>query len=127
MNRYSFIVQGNLFFTKAAIKHQGRIRVVKLLVDCVASQTILSWGALASLEIDPAISIIRRRIVTANGLVQAPEVTVEELHSLGQRVNQLPVMAHTIPFGNQIAGVLGMNLLRRFDTDLNFKQATIRI
>ncbi|MGH9837749.1 MAG: aspartyl protease family protein [Blastocatellia bacterium] len=73
MNRYSLIVQGNLFFTKAAIKHQGRIRVVKLLIDCGASQTILSWGALASLEIDPAISPIRRRIVTANGLVQAPQ------------------------------------------------------
>ncbi|MGH9854996.1 MAG: aspartyl protease family protein [Blastocatellia bacterium] len=127
MNRYSLIVQGNLFFTKAAIKHQGRVRVVKLLIDCGASQTILSWGALASLEIDPAISPIRRRIVTANGLVQAPEVTVEELHSLGQRVNQLPVLALTIPFGSQIAGVLGMNFLRRFDTDLNFKQATIRI
>ncbi len=127
MNHYSLIVHGNLFFTKVALKHHGRIRVVKLLIDCGASHTILSWGALSSLEIDPAGAPRRRPIVTANGLVQAPEVTVEELHALGQRVNQLLVLAHTIPFGSQVAGVLGMNFLRRFDTDLNFKQATIRI
>jgi hypothetical protein len=56
-----------------------------------------------------------------------PEVSLDEFHALGQRIEALPVLAHSMLPGVQIDGVIGMNFLRRFDTDLNFKQATIRI
>ena len=75
--------------------------------------------------------------MTANGLLVLPEVKVQEatnafglwdeFHSLGQLVERFPVLAHTIPLGSQVDGLLGMNFLRRFDTFLNFKQATIRL
>jgi hypothetical protein len=42
MKLYHLEVYGDLFFTQAALKHQGRIRVVRLLIDCGASQTIFS-------------------------------------------------------------------------------------
>lgn len=77
--------------------------------------------------IDPAISTIRRRIVTANGAIYVPETTLAELDALGQQAGNMNVLAHNIPLGSQVAGVLGMNFLRRFDTNLNFKQATILI
>jgi hypothetical protein len=54
-----------------------------------------------------------------------PEVEIDEFHSLGQRVERFPMLAHTIPLGTQVDGVLGMNFLRQFETVLNFKQATI--
>ncbi len=127
MRQYHLEVQGDLFFTQAALKHQGRIRVVKLLIDCGASQAIFSWGILISLGIDPAISTSRRRIITANGAIYVPETTLGELDALGRRAENLQVLAHNIPLGSQVAGVLGMNFLRRFDTNLNFKQATILI
>jgi predicted aspartyl protease len=79
------------------------------------------------LGIDPAISTIRRRIVTANGAIYVPETTLAELDALGQQAGNMNVLAHNIPLGSQVAGVLGMNFLRRFDTNLNFKQATILI
>ena len=65
--------------------------------------------------------------MTANGLLVLPEVKVDEFHSLGQLVERFPVLAHTIPLGSQVDGLLGMNFLRRFDAELNFKQATIRV
>ncbi len=37
------------------------------------------------------------------------------------------LLAHTIPLGRQVHGVLGMNFLRQFETCLNFKQATIQL
>lgn len=127
MNHYHLTVQRELFFAKAALKQQGQVRVVNLLIDCGASQTMLSWGTLLSLKLDPAISPIRRPTVTANGLVYLPEVTIDELHAFGQRVGQMPVLANNIPLGTHVHGLLGMNFLRRFETCLNFKQATIQI
>jgi hypothetical protein len=63
----------------------------------------------------------------ANGLLVLPEIEVDTLHALGPLVERFPVLAHTIPLGSQVDGVLGMNFLRRFTMELNFKQATIRL
>jgi predicted aspartyl protease len=65
--------------------------------------------------------------MTANGLLVLPQVEVDEFHSLGQVVAQFPVLVHTIPLGSQVDGLLGMSFLRRFEAELNFKQATIRL
>ena len=56
-----------------------------------------------------------------------PEVLIEKVDALGQRVTQFPVLAHTIPLGSKVGGVLGMNFLREFEINLNFKQAYIEI
>lgn len=56
-----------------------------------------------------------------------PEVLIERVDALGQSVTQFPVLAHTIPLGSKVAGVLGMNFLRQFEIKLNFKQAFVEI
>jgi predicted aspartyl protease len=127
MKLYHLTVRNGLLFTRAALKHQGLLRVVTLLLDTGSNYTILSWGTLVSMGLDPATSLIRRSVTTANGLVMLPEVEVAEFHTLGQRLTQFPVLAHTIPLGGQVHGILGMNFLRQFETNLNLKQATIQI
>lgn len=127
MNYYRLIVRNELLFTRAALKHQNRIRVVNLLIDSGSTYTILSWEVLLSLGLNPATSLTRRPIMTANGLLVLPEVKVDEFHSLGQIVERFPVLAHTISLGGQVDGLLGISFLRRFDMELNFKQATIRL
>ena len=126
MKHYRLTVRNELLFTRAALKHQNRIRVVDLLIDSGSTYTIVSWELLLSLNLDPASSSTRRPIMTANGLLVLPEVEVDELHSLGRFVERFPVLAHTIPLGSQVDGLLGMNFLRQFEMDLNFKQGTIR-
>ena len=127
MKFYRLKVRDGLLFTQAALKRQQLVRVVKLLIDTGSTYTILSWEALLSLGLNPASSLTRRHVTSANGLIVAPEVEIDEFYSLGQRIEHFPVLAHTIPLGSQVSGVLGMNFLRRFDTNLNFKQATIRL
>ncbi len=127
MKRYRLTVRHELLFTRAALKYQNRIRAVNLLLDSGSTYTILSWEVLLSLKLEPATSSIRRSIMTASGLLVLPEVAIDEFHSLGQLVKQFPVLAHIIPLGSQVDGLLGMNFLRQFETALNFKQATIRL
>ena len=127
MKHYRLTVRSELLFTRAALKHQNRIRVVNLLIDSGSTYTVLSWEVLLSLKLDPATSVPRRSIMAANGLLVLPEVEIEEFHSLGQPIERFPVLAHTIPLGSQVDGLLGMNFLRQFEMDINFKQATIRL
>ena len=127
MKRYQLEVRGGLFFTQAAFKQQESVRVVSLLIDSGATFTIVSWATLVSLNLDPAGSTVRKPITTANGLVLMPEVLIERVDALGQRVAQFSVLAHTIPLGSNVGGVLGMNFLREFEINLNFKQAYIEI
>lgn len=126
MTLYHLTVRSGLLFTRAALKHQSLLRVVNLLLDSGSSYTILSWGTISSLGLDPAASTMRRPVTTANGVILLPEVAIEECHAFGQRLAWLSVLAHTIPLGRQVHGVLGMNFLRQFETCLNFKQATIQ-
>ena len=126
MKLYRLTVRNELLFTRAALKHENRIRVVNLLIDTGSTYTILSWELLLSLKLDPAASSIRRPIMMANGLLVLPEVEVNQLHSLGQFVERFPLLAHTIPLGSQVDGLLGMNFLRQFEMDLNFNQGMIR-
>lgn len=127
MRHYRLTVRNELLFTRSALKYQDRIRVVSLLIDSGSAYTIVSWEVLLSLKLDPPTSPVRRPILTASGLLVLPEVEVDECHSLGQIVERFPVLAHTVPLGSQVDGLLGMNFLRRFEMDLNFKQATIRL
>src|SRR5438309_3546409 len=112
MKRYHLTVRNGLLFTRAALRQQKLFRIVSLLIDTGASHTITSWGTLLSLGLDPTASAIRKSVTTANGLVWMPQVEVEEFHALGQTVTSFRALAHTIPLGSQVNGVLGMDFLR---------------
>lgn len=127
MRQYGLTVRSGLFFTRVSLKCQELVRVVDLLIDTGASYTILSWATLISLGLDPASSTVRQPVTTANGLVWMPVVKIEEFHAFGQKTTQFPVLAHTVPLGSQVSGVLGMDFLRRFEIKLDFMKAIIEI
>ena len=124
MNSYRLTVSNGLFFTRVALKERETVYVTMLLVDTGSNYT---WETLASLRIDPATSKLRRSLMTANGLIQAPEVMVEELHCFGKILKQFPVVAHSIPLGATVGGVLGMNFLRQHTSSLNFRDSMIDV
>ena len=97
MNSYRLTVTNGLFFTRVALIEGKTIYVTMLLVDTGSNYTIFSWETLASLRVDPAASPVRRSLMTANGLIQAPEVTVEELHCFGKVLSQQVSRAIPIP------------------------------
>jgi predicted aspartyl protease len=55
-------------------------------------------------------------ILTANGTITLPMVRVPWFHCLGEKVEQWPVLAHTLPLGTRAFanGLLGMDFLSRF-------------
>lgn len=81
MKRYHLTVRNGLLFTRAALWQQKLFRVVSLLIDTGASHTIISWGTLLSLGLDPAAASMRQPVTTANGLVWMPRVEIEQFNA----------------------------------------------
>ena len=105
---------GRLFSTRAAVGDvDERSLVLRLLVDTGASYTVLPVEVLDALNYDTQHPLNRVRIVSANGVIVAPRVAVSWFHCQGQRVNEFPVVAHTLPTGTLVDGILGMDFLIR--------------
>jgi predicted aspartyl protease len=103
---------------KAFIKGPGAIAYPRMLIDTGSVVTIIAQEILESVGCSPASAIERKRIVTASGYEILPVVTVQEISCFGYLVKDYPVVAHTLPFGTYVNGLLGMDFLKQFDIEI---------
>lgn len=96
-------------------------------MDTGSSFTILPVEALEVIGCNPAASKDHVRLITGNGIVIAPRVSVEWFHVLGRELKAFSVLAHTIPFGQFFDGLLGMDILTRVQAQINVPQQIIEV
>ncbi len=109
---YRLARHGKLLILRAAVGgRNGGVVVVRLLVDTGASYTIVPVEVAEALECDMSHPLRRTRVVAANGIIVAPMVAISWFHCLGHRVKDFPVVAHTLPPGTFVDGLLGMDFL----------------
>ena len=101
--------------------------MINLLVDTGSTYTILPSEVLESVGLSPAESKDHQRIATGSGYIIAPVVRVRQLSTLGKQFHRLAVIAHTLPFGGPIDGLLGMDLLVRLRAKIIVSAATIEV
>ncbi len=124
---YRLLRQGKLLLLRAAIggKESGVV-VVRLLVDTGASQTVLPVEVVEAVGCDTSHPLYTTRMTSANGVIVAPVVTVAWLHCLGQRIEDFPVVAHTLPTGTFVDGLLGIDFLDHCRAVISVGEAEIR-
>ena len=76
---------------------------------------------------DPAGSLERVSIVTANGVLEVPKLTVSRvaLRELSRR--NVEVICHDIPELAEIEGLLGLSFLKYFRVVMDFKKGLLEI
>jgi len=125
---YRLHQQGNLLVVQAAVGGiDGSVIVLRLLVDTGASYTMLPVEAVEALGCDTHHPLRRVRIVAANGIIVAPVVAGPWLHCLGQRLEECPVVAHTLPAGAYVDGLLGMDILTRFQATIAVSTGKVKV
>ncbi|HEX9655191.1 MAG TPA: retroviral-like aspartic protease family protein [bacterium] len=102
---------------------QGSI-IASLALDTGASNTIVSCDIIRAVGYDPA-SGTEVRIVTGSATPTARELVIERLDSIGQSVHELRVICHDLPEESGLDGLLGLNFLRHFDTEINYSNGTL--
>lgn len=127
MTRYPLERIGNLLVTKAAVSGPAGVKVVRLLVDTGSVHTILPVEVLESVGCSPAVSPEHVRLITGSGYLIAPRVHVLWFQCLGQKKEEMPVVAHTLPFGILVDGLLGMDFLRPLNARLLMAEGIIEL
>ena len=127
MTRYPLQRLGRLLLTKAAVSGPAGVHVVRLLVDTGSVYTILPVEVLEYLGCSPASSREHVRIITGSGYLIVPKVQVVWLQCLGQRVDRMAVVAHTLPIGSVVDGLLGMDFLAPLGARLLITEGVIEV
>jgi predicted aspartyl protease len=124
---YRLANAGTLLITKAAIAGPDSVKILSLLVDTGSSYTIVPVEVLESCGCSPAEAKKHLRIVTGSGFVVAPVVQLNWFSTLGIKIDNFSVVAHTLPFSGPIDGLLGMDLLRRIKARIDLENSLIEI
>ena len=125
MKIYRLEKHGNLLYTNSAVKGNGIIVAVKLLIDTGSNYTILPFETLIKIGRDPSFIKPTVQIVAANSLFVAPKVKVEWIHAFGLKFESFQVLAHNLPSEFYADGVLGMDFLTRAKATIDIAKEQI--
>ena len=100
---------------------------LRLLLDTGATGTMIGLSALLALGFDPDRDGRPVRIITASAVEQATKVTLTRLFALGQNRIGFPVVAHTLPAGATVDGLLGLDFFQGRILTLDFQAGSITL
>lgn len=105
----------------------ARFREIDMILDTGAIYTVIAWDVAKDIGYDPAISERRMSIVTANGVIEAPVITVEAIQLADLRATAVDVICHDIPEIAGIEGLLGLSFLQHFWTLVDYTTRVLEI
>lgn len=103
------------------------IREIDMILDTGAVYTVIAWDVAKDIGYDPAVSLLRMPIVTANGVIEAPMITIDAIQVAELRVQNVEVICHDIPEIAGIEGLLGLSFLRHFRTVVDYTTGNLEI
>ena len=116
-----------IIIERVKVEGPKSIREVDLILDTGARFTTLSWEILEDIGYDPAVSIDRIKLITANGVIEAPLVKVKKLVIRDLPCSNIEVVCHNVPDLTGVDGLLGLNFLSRFKTIIDYKRNYLEI
>ena len=120
--------QQNILWLRAAVRGSNNIPLlVRLLIDTGASYTVLPRKILERVGCNLNEPINRKKIVTANGAIEVPIVTIPSFDCLGVKKVDYPVVALDLPANSLTDGLLGMYFLDRVKAVIDVAQGEIRL
>ncbi len=127
MKIYKLEKHGQLLMVRTRVVGLNNLTYPKLLLDTGSAYTILSKEILYSIGCDPAYSKRTQRIITGSGYEIVPVVSVKKFNCFGKDIDGFEILAHTLPFGVYVDGLLGMDFLGKFDITIRALKGEILI
>ena len=100
---------------------------LKLVLDIGATRSLIDLTTLLLLGFDPAQSPQRIQMTTGSSVEVVPVVVLTRLSALGQHRFGFPVMAHALPKGSDVDGLLGLDFLRGHVLTIDFQASWINL
>lgn len=103
------------------------VREIDMILDTDTVYTVIAWDVVKDIGYDPAVSRRRVSIVTANGVIEAPLITVECIKLAELKGEAIDVVCHDIPELAGIEGLLGLSFLQPVRTLIDYTTGTLEI
>lgn len=116
-----------IILRRVEIHGLASVREIDVILDTGAVYTVIAWDVAKDIGYDPAISERRTPIITANGVIEAPLITVERIQLAGLGAEAVDVVCHDIPELAGIEGLLGLSFLQRFRTLIDYTTGILEI
>lgn len=116
-----------IILRRAQINGPTGVREIDMILDTGAAYTVIAWDVAKDIGYDPAASERRMSIVTANGVIEAPLITVESIQLAELRVEAVDVICLDIPEVAGIEGLLGLSFLQHFCTVIDYTTGKLEI
>jgi clan AA aspartic protease (TIGR02281 family) len=100
---------------------------VDMILDTGAALTALSWADLKVIGYDPAIVPDRQEIITANGVIEVPRLTINRIILVDMEASNVEIICHDIPELAGIRGLLGLSFLKHFRTVIDYKAGYLEV
>jgi clan AA aspartic protease (TIGR02281 family) len=115
---------GQVVVIQATLNDQ---RTAKFVVDTGASYTLISKALAGELSIEVGANTKMLPFQTANGLVNAPVISLNSIMVGGMEVRDLPAAVHDAVPDPQVAGLLGLNFLSNFRMDIDTQKGVLHL
>lgn len=127
MRIYRVEKRGSLLLVRAFIEGPSGKAYIRLLLDTGSAYTLISQEILESIGCSPVIPKRTQRIITGSGYEIVRVVAVNKFHCMGNLLENFEILAHTLPFGVYVDGLLGMDFLDKFETEIRLRSGEVLI
>jgi clan AA aspartic protease (TIGR02281 family) len=112
---------------RVKISSPKAFREIDMVLDTGSVYTVIAWDIAKDIGYDPAISERRMPIITANGIIEAPLITVQGINIRDLGAESVDVICHDIPEITGIEGLLGLSFLKHFRTLMDYNTKILEI
>jgi clan AA aspartic protease (TIGR02281 family) len=119
-----FEKQGQVVIVEATLNKKT---AAKFVVDTGASYTMISSAVAKELDIDTEQNSRTAPFQTANGIIQAPLVSLESISVGGMEIRNLTAAVHDVLADSRVAGLLGLNFLSNFRMDIDTQKGVLHL
>ncbi len=119
--------EDNLIVVHVEIFYGDKSRIVQMALDTGATYLMLPWNVVETLGYNPLVSSDRIPMTTASGIETVPLFTLEKVRVLGNEVQNVKAICHSLPPQSAVDGLLGLSFLKHFDVSLHFLQGRLKL
>ena len=119
-----FEKQGQVVVIEATLNKKT---AAKFVVDTGASYTMISSAVAKELDIDTEQNRRTAPFQTANGIIQAPLVSLDSITVGGMEIRNLTAAVHDAVSDARISGLLGLNFLSNFRMDIDTQKGVLHL
>ncbi len=119
-----FQKKGQVVIVQAIINEKA---AAKYVVDTGATYTMISKAMAKELGIDLDRQLPTMPFQTANGLIQAPLISLSSIEVGGMQVKNLTAAVHDVFPDPSVAGLLGLNFLSHFRMDIDTENGILHL